>query len=453
LFVTDASSVGGSVHPVSAAWSETTVTWSNAPAFGSALDTAGAAAAGEWIELNVTAVVTGNGTYSFALTSTSTNSAIFSSREAGQPPELLITRSGGEAEPIPVAAFIATPLSGTAPLAIDFTDTSTGPASTWAWDFDNDGTVDSTAERPIHIYREPGQYSVGLTVTNSSGGDSVVRDRLILVAPGPETSPGDSVMVGAGDIAACNVLGDEATAALIDGIPGTVFTTGDNVYDDGTAEEFAQCYHPSWGRHLARTRPTVGNHEYRTANASPYFSYFGAAAGQPGEGWYSYDLAGWHVVVLNSNCGHIGGCNAGSAQDTWLRADLAASDATCTVALWHHPRFSSGHHGNESEMANFWSALEAEGTELLLVGHDHNYERFGPQTAAGAPSSTGIREIVVGTGGKSLSPLLSVKPNSEVRDSSTAGVLKLTLHAAGYSWEFLPTTTGGFVDAGSDTCH
>jgi PKD repeat protein len=453
LFVTDASSVGGSVHPVSAAWTETSVTWSTAPAFGSALDTAGPAVAGEWIELNVTSLVAGNGTYDFALTSTSSNSAIFSSREGAQPPELLITRSGGEAQPLPVASFIAAPLSGTAPLAVDFTDTSTGPASTWAWDFHADGTVDSTAERPIHIYREPGQYSVRLTVGNGSGTDSVVRDALITVAPGPVASPDDPVMVGAGDIAGCSVLGDEATAAIIDGIAGTVFTTGDNVYDDGTAEEFANCYHPSWGRHLARTRPTVGNHEYRTANAGPYFEYFGAAAGRPGEGWYSYDLGGWHVVVLNSNCTDIGGCGAGSAQDAWLQADLAASDASCTVALWHHPRFSSGHHGNEASMAYFWSLLEAEGTELALVGHDHNYERFAAQTSTGVASSAGIREIVVGTGGKSLSPLLAAKPNSEVRDSSTAGVLKLTLHAAGYSWEFLPATTGGFVDAGSDTCH
>ena len=452
LYVTDPSPIGGTISRTSS-WSESAVTWASAPPVGTALDSEAAVAAGQWIELDVSAVVTADGVYDFALTSTSTNSAIYSSREGAYPPELIVTRTGGDPVLVPDASFTATPLSGSAPLAVDFTDTSTGAPSAWAWDFDADGVTDSTVERPIHIYRTPGTYSVRLTVSNPAGTDSQTRDALVHVVPGPATSPGDPVMVGAGDIAGCSSPGDEATAALLDGIAGTVFTTGDNVYDDGTAAEFSACYDPTWGRHRARTRPTVGNHEYHTPGAGPYFDYFGAAAGRPGEGWYSYDLGTWHVVVLNSNCTEIGGCGPGSAQDSWLRADLAASTATCTVALWHHPRFSSGHHGNEVAVQHLWSVLETDGTELVLVGHDHDYERFAPQTSTGVASATGIREIVIGTGGKSLTPIMATKPNSEVRDSSTPGVLAVTLHAGGYTWEFIPTSASAFVDAGSDRCH
>ncbi|MDQ3871404.1 MAG: PKD domain-containing protein [Chloroflexota bacterium] len=344
-------------------------------------------------------------------------------------------------------------MTGTAPLTVQFKDASSGSPTSWAWDFDNDGTVDSTARNPRFIYRLPGTYSVMLKVTASSLTDTALRPGLIQVQPGPLASPLDPLLVGAGDIADCSSAGDEATAALLDGIPGTVFTAGDNAYDSGTTTEFAKCYDPSWGRHKARTRPAPGNHDYYTSGARGYFDYFGAAAGDPRKGYYSYDLGGWHVVVLNSNCSAVGGCGAGSPQETWLRADLAATSARCTIAYWHHPLFSSGEHGNSPEVKALWQALEGAGAELVVAGHDHMYERYAPQRADGIADPNGIREIIVGTGGKSLYRLGTIRPNSEVTDNSSVGVLRLSLHADGYTWEFLAASGSAFVDAGSGFCH
>ncbi|MCZ7570519.1 MAG: metallophosphoesterase [Ardenticatenaceae bacterium] len=263
------------------------------------------------------------------------------------------------------------------------------------------------------------------------------------------------MLIGAGDIAGCSSTGDEATAALLDQIPGTVFTTGDNVYSSGTAKQFANCYDPSWGRHRARTRPAPGNHDYGTAGAAGYFDYFGPLAGEPDKGYYSYDLGAWHIVVLNSNCSAIGGCAAGSPQEQWLRADLAAHPAACTLAYWHHPLFSSGLHGNSPSMQAIWEALYAYAADVVLNGHDHDYERFAPQDPNGvADPAHGIREFVVGSGGKSHYPFLGLPiANSEVRNDNTFGVLKLTLHPASYTWEFVPEAGQTFTDAGSEPCR
>ena len=266
----------------------------------------------------------------------------------------------------------------------------------------------------------------------------------------------DPVLVGAGDIAGCTSPGDEATARLLDSIPGTVFTAGDNAYPNGTASEFASCYGPSWGRHKDRTRPAPGNHDYETPEAGGYFAYFGAAAGPADRGYYSYDLGSWHVVALNSNCGAVGGCHAGSPQEQWVRSDLAAAAATqCTVAYWHHPRFTSGAvHPNATFMRPIFQALYDSGAEVVVSGHNHNYERFAPQDAQGArDDSRGIRQFVVGTGGISHYRFDAPKPNSEVRSSGVFGVLKLTLHTSSYDWGFVPAAGGGFRDSGSANCH
>lgn len=272
---------------------------------------------------------------------------------------------------------------------------------------------------------------------------------------GSAEAPGDAVLVGAGDIGLCGSTSPRRTAELLDRISGTVFTAGDNAYPNGSAEDFQYYYGPSWGRHRARTRPAVGNHEYRTINGSGYFDYFGAAAGPPSRGYYSYDLGAWHVVVVNSNCGEVGGCQAGSRQETWLREDLAAHRARCTAAIWHHPLFSSGRHGGGPAVRDIWVALYDAGAEIIVNGHDHDYERFGPQDPSGAADrQRGIREFVVGTGGAGLRSFpRGPVPNSEARDDTAHGVLKLTLHPEGYDWEFVPAAGGTFTDSGSGTCH
>jgi hypothetical protein len=274
--------------------------------------------------------------------------------------------------------------------------------------------------------------------------------------PDPPDPGGDPVLVGAGDIADCNSTGDEATAALLDDIPGTVFTIGDAVYPNGTAAEFAQCYEPSWGRHKARTALAVsGNHEYKTPGAGPHFDYFGAAAGPRDKGYFDTRIGAWHVIVLNGNCDAIGGCGAGSDQEQWLRAVLAASDAECTVALWHQPRFSSAtREGAFPAYEPFWRALYEYGADVVLAGHDHVYERFGLQTPSGVSDTAyGLRQFTVGSGGKSSQAFRAALPNSEVRNGATYGVIKLTLHPDSYDWQFVPVAGKTFTDSGTTPCH
>jgi hypothetical protein len=266
----------------------------------------------------------------------------------------------------------------------------------------------------------------------------------------------DPVLVGAGDIAQCAGADDEATAALLDGIDGTIMTLGDAAYDNGSLADYVNCFGPSWGRHKARIRPALSDHDYVTPGAAGYFDYFGAAAGPRGAGYYSYDLGAWHVVVLNSNCAQLpGGCGADSTQVRWLRQDLASSPLACTVAYWHSPRWSSGtKHGSDILVAPFWDALYDYGAELVLHGNEHNYERFAPQTPAGAlDESFGIREIVSGTGGRGHYSLSNVRPNSQVRNTTAFGVTKLTLHPDSYDWRFVSVAGQTFTDSGTTACH
>ena len=259
-----------------------------------------------------------------------------------------------------------------------------------------------------------------------------------------------AVLVGAGDISLCGSTNDDATAALLGGIDGTVFTAGDNVQILGAALEYTYCYDPSWGKYKSRTRPAPGNHDYYLGG-SAYYDYFGAAAGPAGKGYYSYDLGDWHVVSLNSNCDWVS-CSAGSAQETWLRADLAANTRKCTVAYWHHPLYSSS--GGVSNVRPLFQDLYDYGAEIVVNGHNHNYERFAPQNASGAlDAAAGIREFVVGTGGYGHSSFGTVAANSQARDSDTFGVLKLTLSAGSYSWEFVPVAGKTYTDTGTGTCH
>ena len=266
--------------------------------------------------------------------------------------------------------------------------------------------------------------------------------------------PPGATLIAAGDIAVCNTNYDEATATVVDGIPGTVVLLGDNAYPSGTATDFANCYQPSWGRHKSRTRPAPGNHDWQTGAGAPYFSYFGASAGPAGQGWYSFNLGSWHIVSLNSNCLFVG-CALGSPQDVWLRADLAATTQPCILAYWHHPRFSSGaSHGNDVSVSNFWNALYQYHADIVLNGHSHIYERYGLQNPSAVADANGIRQITVGTGGKSpLHGWGAIQPNSQVRGNTSFGVLKLTLGSATYGWNFVPVAGSTWTDAGSGTCH
>jgi len=264
-----------------------------------------------------------------------------------------------------------------------------------------------------------------------------------------------AVLVGAGDIADCTDLsGGEATAKLLEKISGTVMAVGDLAYPDGSRKNF-ECYDKTWGRVKSRTRPAPGNHEFHSAGATPYFDYFGSAAGDPKLGYYSYELGSWHIIVLNSECTDVGGCETGSPQEKWLRADLAAHPVACTLAYWHKPLFSSGNaHGNDLTVKPLWQALYDANADVVIGGHDHDYERFAPQNPEGvADPKRGIREFVVGTGGKNHRPFGEIKANSEVRDFTAFGVLKLSLRPAGYDWEFIPEAGKGFTDSGSGSCH
>ena len=265
------------------------------------------------------------------------------------------------------------------------------------------------------------------------------------------TSP---VLVGAGDIADCystpSVTAARATASLLDNIRGTVFTVGDNAYWSGTSTEYANCYGPTWGRHKLRTWPAPGNHEYLTPGGAGYFGYFGIRAGDPAKGYYSYDLADWHIIVINSEADH----SVGSPQEKWMRADLGAHPTRCTLAYWHRPRFSSGSDGSQPDMQPIWQAAFDSAVDVVISGHDHMYERFAPQDGAGLRDSLrGVREFVVGTGGKTLHSVNAPLRASEVLNNTTFGVLKLILHPGRYEWAFVPVVGQTFQDSGNGFCH
>jgi len=257
-------------------------------------------------------------------------------------------------------------------------------------------------------------------------------------------------IAAAGDIACAGSCHQAATAALLQrGHYDAILALGDLQYGGATLPLFRRWYGSTWGRPTLKaiTHPAPGNHEYEDAGARGYFAYFGAAAAEPGKGWYSFDLGAWHLVALNSNCGFVGGCGVGSLQERWLRADLAASGARCTLAYWHHPRYSSGLHGDDPRTAALWADLVAAGAELVLSGHDHDYERFAPRQ--------GIRELVVGTGGKSLYPLRPGplrSPGSQRAQNSSYGILELTLGDDDYAWRFV-RTDGSVFDRGRGLCH
>lgn len=262
---------------------------------------------------------------------------------------------------------------------------------------------------------------------------------------------GDSVVVlAAGDIADCARPGAGLTAALLDTLPGYILVLGDNAYWSGSEAEYQNCYAPTWGRHLSRTLAAAGNHDYRTPGASSYFAYFGARAGERGRGYYAADLGGWRLLVLNSGQP----MQPGSEQERWLREELSGRPSSCSLAVIHHPRFSSGVHGSNRSIAPLWRALQEAGVELMLSGHDHIYERFLPMTADGVVDPAhGVRQFVVGTGGARHTGLVATAHGSVTRLSNQWGVLRLRLRAASYEWDFITAPGGVSLDHGGDRCH
>lgn len=288
---------------------------------------------------------------------------------------------------------------------------------------------------------------------------------LALAAPAVASAapqPAVYTIYTAGDIARCKHpdprwSGAAATATLVEWAlrqdpHAAVLSLGDHTYPDGTAREFADCYDPTWGRFRERTWPTPGNHEYNTPGAQPYYDYFGARAAA---GYYSLRLGSWHLISLNSN---LKGPEH-TAQLAWLAAELKRDPARCTLAFWHHPLFTSGGHLGPGRMADAWDMLHAAGAELVLSGHDHDYERFAPQDARGnLDRARGLRQFVVGTGGAYATPFLRIRDNSEVREASFDGVLRLRLLSGGYEWQFLAAEperipAGARLDSGSARCH
>jgi len=297
--------------------------------------------------------------------------------------------------------------------------------------------------RGSHVYPSLGQYAASLAVTDNGG--------LTGSANAAVTVSNDDVLVGAGDVARCDTQNDDVTASLLDHVGGTVFTVGDNAYPSGAVTDFSNCYTPTWGRHLARTRPTPGDKDYKTSGASGYFAYFGAAAGDPAKGYYSYDLGSWHIIALNSSIS----TSTGSAQEQWLKADLAATTQQCVLAYFHYPLFAS-QTGSQvwGTVQPLWVDLYAARADIVLSAHFQFYERFALQTPTGeADPAGGIREFVVGTGGQTWTSFGVPLPTSQVRSTQSWGVLKLTLHATSYDWQFIPIAGQTLTDAGSTACH
>ncbi len=333
-------------------------------------------------------------------------------------------------------------------------------------DVDGDGSDDysiancrsRTSQK--HIYTTMGNYVAKLTATNQANNSVNANTNIVITNPSVTIAAvGDiacdpnspSFNSGKGTNTHCRM---EAVAEQIAAITPLAFLPlGDIQYEDGQLWKFEQSYDLSFGQFKDVTYPTVGNHEYLTKDAAGYFQYFGKAAGDPSKGYYSYDLGNWHLISLNSNCSRVGGCGVGSEQDQWLKQDLVNHPTDCTLAYWHHPRFSSGKFSNNNSYTNFWDVLYKAGVEIILVGHDHHYERFAPLKSNGQlDKSLGVRQFIVGTGVKNLTGIFDIKPHSEFRNAETYGFLKLNLHRQSYDWEFI-SEKGEVLDSGSSNCH
>ena len=574
------SASGIQVRSAATNWSEQTLTWVNAPAYSSTVTAASTSyPANVWISLNVTPLVTGNGTYSFALT-TPSGETMLASKEGGAAtaPQLLVQTSGSPSNTSPpsvsgtaqdgqtlsanagswsgdqpigfayqwrrcdsgggscadingaggqsyaltsadvgstirvavtgsngagsssassdptqvVQAAAPTPPSNTSPPSISGTAQNGQTLSASAGNWNGTPPIgfayqwrrcDSGGGSCADISGASGQSymvgsaDVGSTIRVAVTGSNAAGSSSASSAPTSVVTAADPVVGAAGDIACDpadpNFNGGAGTASachmravsdlLLQSHLTAVLGLGDEQYECAGLSAFASSYDPTWGRLKSITYPAPGNHEYQTSggtncdaagNAAGYYTYFGSAAGDPSKGYYSFDLGTWHLIALNASCAKVGGCGAGSPEEIWLKNDLATHTNRCTLAFWHNPRYSSGGVGNDSTFSPFWQDLYNANAELVLVGHDHEYERFAPQNASsGLDTARGIREFVVGTGGKTHTSFATIRANSEVRNNDTFGFLKLTLHPSSYDWQFVPEPGKTFADSGSTACH
>lgn len=368
---------------------------------------------------------------------------------------------GGPGTSIQIESKSTVPMG--APYTLRATVADSSSTAPWTYSVswgDGSSSSGTDSDRDIsvsHLYATAGSFQATLSVTD--GGGKVGTSAVTITTTDP-------VILAAGDVADCTRAGDDSTAMLLDSLDGVVMPLGDLAYPNGEAESFTNCYGPTWGRHKARTRPVAGNHDYynpgpdSSVNANGYFGYFGAAAGDPSKGYYSFTLGSWRVIVLNTGTDKPSNYAAGSPQEQWLRAELTSSSQECVLAVFHHPRFSTVI--NRSPITFYteaiWNALYEYGADLVLTGHDHSYQRFAPQKTDGTRDDAfGIRQITNGAGGGEtlygFTDPLPAGTNLEVRNNTTHGVLKVTLRSGGYDWKFVPSSGASFTDAGSGNCH
>ena len=483
LWVTNATANGPAAYETNWVGAENAITWNNRPAPTSGPnDDKQALAVGTWVEYDVTPLVSGNGTKSFVLIGTSSDSLGLSSREASnatQRPQLVVTAvtQGSDLEPPSAPTGLAATAAGSTRVDLDW-NAATDNVGVTGYRIYRDGSLLTTVDDEPTSYADTTvlastEYEYVVRALDAVGNVSDPSNEADVTTPAPDPDP---VIMAAGD-QAC----DPTNGSFNDGLGTTtscrqmhtsdllvnqglaaVLALGDIQYECGGYQAFLQSYDPSWGRVKSITYPVPGNHEYHTTggmdcdptgSAAGYFNYFGAAAGDPAKGYYSFNLGNWHLVALNSNCAIVS-CSTSSVQANWLRADLAANPRTCTLAFWHHPKFTSGTNSpGSSSVTPLYQALYDEKADLVLVGHDHDYERFALKNPAGAlEPSRGIRQFVVGTGGRSFHSWGTIQPGSEARQNDTFGVLQLRLRPTSYEWEFVPEAGRTYTDSGTAPC-
>ena len=401
-------------------WAEGSLTYTNAPPVSATIAAStGAFSSGQLLSLDVTSIVRAGGYDALALTDRGSVTALaLSSKEGAAAPRLIVTSSSD-----PATTTATTPTTTTTATTTTTTTTTT--------------TIPTTTTT---------------TTTVPASGDPVIAAAGD-IACDPASS---SFNGGLGTSSSCREL--YVSDLLVNAGLAAVLPLGDVQYEVGSLSQFQNSYDRSWGRVKSITRPSVGNHDYLTSGAAGYFQYFGAAAGDPAKGYYSYDIGAWHLIALNSNCSKAGGCGAGSPQEVWLRNDLAAHPSRCTLAYWHHPRWNAGQFTDDAQSDALVRALYAAGADVILAGHDHDYQRYAPQDPSGnLDTANGIRQFIAGTGGKNHMPssysFNMAKRNLEVANRDTFGVLKLTLHATSYDWQFVPEPGKSFTDSGTGQCH